>query len=167
MTKITDDIKLDAIRALYGMRLIINREMLMPNQYVSQRVDDPAAAASGALCGGRKMCAVGSLWVGGGVKIETRPGHGRVVYANIPGTNPEQRKAFLKGDSRKGLRLAYKTMNKACKAYGEAEGLDMADYDADDVFCSGGMEVLFERHEAPAPVLLRLIDQAVERIERA
>src|SRR3954470_14749062 len=60
--------KRQALKALAGMQEIVEHDMLIHGEYATGVVDDELAA-EGAICGGRKYCAVGALWVGGGVSM--------------------------------------------------------------------------------------------------
>lgn len=165
--------KTRALRALAGMRTIIENEMLCHGVYVSDEVEDPEKA--GQLCGGRHMCAVGSLWVGGGVKVIIDP---TWHDAQLPGTESDDRDDFLK--HRPGLRLAYEAMNAAAKEWADAHGVYVVD---EDMTYLGYMEYLFEvglpshvgydDYRNPAPpeearsIMLSLIDRAEQIVKAA
>lgn len=55
-----------ALEALDGMREIVRKEMLVKGMYVGP-ISNPSMTRS--ICGGRRYCAMGALWVGGGIKV--------------------------------------------------------------------------------------------------
>ncbi len=120
-----------ALSALDGMREIVRREMLVQGEYVEQYVSEPKF--TNALCGGRKHCAIGSLWVGGGVRYE-RDDFGDV---SLPGVLEGFRDDFLR--PRHGLRAAYDALNTAAWAFADRHGLDLAEMEHD-----AAIEALFE-----------------------
>lgn len=150
---ITDEVRLDAIRALYGVRLIIHREMFKPEAYISET---PKVFSSGSLslCNGHTMCAVGSLWIGGGVKPQFVGG-----VMTLPSAFPGSRLEIIQ--RMPGLALAYETMNEVCEKFCIKNDLAL-----DDVCYEGAMEVLFELHGADEKTMLKLIGQAVKKIEK-
>jgi hypothetical protein len=101
----------EAIRALDGMAQIIRNEMLTHGSYVSSEVVNEELAKQGAICGGHEACAIGSLWIGGGVKINAS----RYGGAILPGVEEEERQQFLR--NRDGLRVAYHELNAAAERY--------------------------------------------------
>lgn len=107
-----------ALGALEGMRQIVRREMLARGNYVEDEISNPRLV--GALCGGRKHCAVGSLWVGAGV----RP---RILFGSLelPGVLQSHRKRFLR--RRPGLRVAYVALNAAAAEFAKRRHLRISD----------------------------------------
>lgn len=94
-----------ALKALDGMREIVRAEMLTAGTYVSSYISNPNRL--GSICGGRKHCAIGSLWAGYGVK--------RGKYGDMAGTDQDVRAHFLR--PRHGLRLAYDALNQAAQEF--------------------------------------------------
>lgn len=121
-----------ALSALEGMRGIVRREMCHPGAYVEADVSNPVLAAKGAICGGRKHCAVGSLWVGGGIRPKVDE-YGDLV---LPGVYEEERRDFL--IHRPGLRLAYDSLNNEAQAF-----INGHDVEPNEIF-SAPIEALFE-----------------------
>ena len=138
MPKYSEATKAKALAALEGMRQIVRREMLITGTYVDDEVSNPSL--TGAICGGRKHCAIGSLWAGGGVKPDITI-HPRWGWESIslPGVSQEQRPEFLR--HRPGLRLAYDSLNAAAEAFATKHDLDLeaGSFDA-------AIEGLFEGH---------------------
>jgi hypothetical protein len=144
-----------ALDALDGMATIVKREMTGRVGYVSQYTYDKRLAESGAICGGRKYCAVGSLWVGAGIKPE---GHDGTV--NLPGTDEDERDAFLRG--RHGLRLAYNALNEAADAYVKRTGARKT------ALFEAPIEALFEgqANGLNRTELLKVVNDAKRRVRK-
>lgn len=100
----------EALAALDGMRDVVKNEMLTHGTYVSSEIENHVLAAAGAVCGGHKACAVGSLWLGGGVRMKSLFGG-----AVLPGVEEEERRSFLR--NRDGLRVAYHALNDAAERF--------------------------------------------------
>lgn len=153
MTNIT---KNQAIKALEGMRTIVHHEMLMRGAYVDNEISNPRL--KGAICGGRKHCAIGSLWVGAGVKPQILP-HG----IDLPGTGSEERDEFLR--PRHGLRLAYDKLNEAARGFAKDNMIKLrgGEFDAD-------IEQLFEGHYGSTLTkrdMLKIISAAKRKVIKA
>lgn len=147
-----------ALDTLSGMSQIVKNEMITPNQYVGPVVDQDLAEA-GAICGGRKACAVGSLWIAGGVKVEYS-GHGA---PGLPGVEEYQRENFLR--PRPGLRLAYDSLNEAAFEYAERNNrvrtITVSHWNAP-------VEALFESSKSlPKSELLKIINSAKRKVRAA
>lgn len=113
--------KTKALDALEGMRQIVDAEMLVHGQYFTDDVD-PLKAAN--VCGGRKYCAIGSLWAGAGVPIKRmveKDPDGDWDYLALPGVEQEDREGFLR--RRPALRAAYNALNDAAFSYALKHGL--------------------------------------------
>lgn len=145
-----------AIAALEGMREIVRREMLTQGIYVDPEVSNPRLV--GAICGGRKHCAIGSLWVGGGIKA-TKEKYGIA----LPGTAADERPDFLR--HRPGLRAAYDSLNLAAEEFATKHELDLSvnGYKA-------SIESLFEEYygeELTKRDLLKIISAAKRKVKEA
>lgn len=57
-----------SIETLEGMRQIVKNDMLTRSEYVSQTIVSRKLAEAGAVCGGRKACAIGSMLLAYGVQ---------------------------------------------------------------------------------------------------
>lgn len=146
-----------ALSALDGMREIVRREMLVQGEYVEQDITSPQL--SGAICGGRKHCAVGSLWVGAGVKYE-KDYDG---WITLPGVASFERPDFLR--PRHGLRVAYDAINRAAQAFADKNGIDLEEMDL-----TAPIEALFEGHcgnDLTKSDLLKIISAAKREIKAA
>lgn len=126
----SESTKVKAIAALEGMRQIVRREMVVAGRYVEDDVSNPRLTK--AICGGRKHCAIGSLWAGGGIKARVEDwGH------DLPGADQDERDEFLR--HRPALRLAYDSLNAAAETFIAGHGeLEL------DTFFSAPVEALFE-----------------------
>lgn len=102
---LSEAIKAKAISALDGMREIARAEMLEPGRYIWVEISNPRRV--NAICGGHKTCAIGSLWVGAGIKMDSND--------ELPGADQSEREAFLA--PRHGLRVAYESLNEAAEAF--------------------------------------------------
>ena len=135
-----------AVTALDNMKEIVKNDMLEQGVYVTEEVVNEKLAEQGAICGGHRACAVGSLWIGYGIRLEGPQGE-----KELPGTNdsraydwqsgrrePSERQEFLR--TRPGLRLAYDALNEAADKYVEKRELE--DY-LDNSF-DASIEALFE-----------------------
>lgn len=118
-----------AVEILDRMAEIAEREMLVSGNYVDPFYIDPKMG--GAVCGGRKTCAVGSLFVAGGAEVEVNRGEFR-----LPAANPGNRDDYLA--DRPALRLAYDALNDAAACYAERTGVRL------DRSFEAPVEALFE-----------------------
>ena len=154
MTEVADSTKEGALRALDGMREVVRREMLTQGTYVSEEGLNPRLA--GAICGGRRHCAIGSLWVGAGVKHRVVKG-----AVTLPGVGEEDRPRFLRRHP--ALKLAYDALNRVAQRWTDEHEVDLdGAFHApiEDLFESQWGYVLTKRD------LLRIISNA-KRIVRA
>lgn len=140
-----EEVRQEALDALSGMNSVVRNDMLVRGEYLTDFVVDDGLAKKGAVCNGHQACAVGSLWLGAGVKLKGSAEYGRY----LPGVDSGYtRTKFL---SRKpGLKLAYDAMNEACDRYCERNGIDLDGREAPDGEIQvmtpevGSMERLFE-----------------------
>lgn len=106
----------DAPTTLDNMVLIVEAEMLIHMDYVTNDVMDPERGREGAICGGRKACAIGALWLAHGIKPE--------IWgveddgATLPGIHYDERYDFMY--YRPELRRAYDVLNKAATEKADA-----------------------------------------------
>lgn len=128
--KISEATRKQALKALDGMREIVRAEMLIRGEYVEEGISNPARANS--LCGGRRHCAVGSLWTGAGVKLRKKG-----PFVCLPGVNQHERGDFLL--KRHGLRTAYIALNSAAKKFAEKHHIRL-----DHSSFAAPIEALFE-----------------------
>lgn len=149
--------KKQALKALDGMREIVNNEMLIHGQYVTEDVINPTMADS--LCGGRQYCAIGALWVGAGVKVERR--YGGVA---LPGAMYWQRSRFVAG--RPALAAALDHLDAAAERYAKRHGITV---DEEAAIGESSLEDLFEDGSVPVgrPELLKIIASAKRKIAAA
>lgn len=136
-----------ALNALDGMYQIVEKEMVVKGHYVTGVVDE-ALASAGAICNGRKYCAIGSLWAGHGVRAVKDP------WAewgwNLPGVNEgAERDEFL--ENRHGLRLAYNSLNEAATEWAEK-----------NIASPRGREDVLETFNAPIEALFEAEDDFKE-----
>lgn len=144
-----------ALSALEGMREIVRREMLTTGFYVDEEVSNPRLL--GALCGGRKHCAIGSLWVGAGIKAKIDE---KGVFS-LPGTPEWDRNEFLR--RRPGLRVAYEQINLAADDFAEKYG-----YDLEIPPYRAPVEALFETYyenDLTKQDLLKIISAAKRKVK--
>lgn len=113
---ISESTKEKALDSLDGMRQIVRAEMLIQGEYVDDEISNPRRIKS--ICGGRKHCAIGSLWAGGGVRPVFR---GEMIV--MPGVLSFERPTFLR--SRHGLRVAYDALNAAARKFADDHGIDL------------------------------------------
>jgi hypothetical protein len=152
-----------ALDALNGMAQIVKNEMLVRNQYATAHVVNPELA--GSLCGGYKYCAIGSLWVGYGVKVD---GARRGV---LPGVQDYERGEFFR--TRPGLSLAYDALNASADTFIERHGVDLdaACIEIDFGGFSSSLEALFEGDGGGDVVdrkaLLGIINSAKRKVRAA
>jgi hypothetical protein len=128
----------DPVEIVRNMQKIIANEMLTRGEYVEEDVSNPRLAEQGAICGGRRACAVGSLWLAALVPMEFKdPDH--PTWGDMPGVLVRDRLDFL--DDKPGLASAYDALNAAAREYAARYGWDTQD---DGRSYLGAMEVLFE-----------------------
>lgn len=150
-----------ALDALSGMRTIVKKEMALAGEYISDEIDEEKKN-TGAICGGHKTCAIGSLWIGYGIKPRRRHGGFLLAY-----TGQDQRaRAYRKYE---GLGLAVGALNDAALAAADRNGYTLADF-------KDPIEALFEGEEygrmrtdgltLDKAALLRIIDSAKRRVVR-
>lgn len=150
--------KQQAIDALNGMATIVRAEMVEQGIYISEEIVDPDRAD--AICGGRKACAIGSLWLGGGIKPDILEGpSGEIWDVRLPGTEQSDRNDFL--HPRHGLRVAYNALNESAEAYMERHNPSL------DTQFDAPIERLFEGGDVQKDDLLKIIRSAKERIRRS
>ena len=147
----TDDIKNQAIAILDNMREIVRNDMLLRGQYLTDHVARPDLKEQGAVCGGHQACAVGSLYLAGGVKPRRYRDHwGEYVY-ELPGVEAgHARRRYLR--RKPALRAAYDALNAAAERYCKRHKIDLREHhnadgqeiDNFDVDLFGAMESLFE-----------------------
>lgn len=144
-----------ALDALEGMRQIVRNKMLITGAYVDEKVSNPRLL--GALCGGRKHCAIGSLWAGAGIKAKISDGSAFF----LPGTPEWDRKEFLR--RRPGLKVAYEQINLAADDFAEKNG-----YDLEISSYGAPLEALFETHyenDLTKQDLLKIISAAKRKVK--
>lgn len=162
--------KEQALEALTGMATIVKREMLVRGSYVGDRVVNKKLAEEGAICQGRKYCAVGSLWVGAGIKPKVTS----FGYARLPGVFEHERDRFI--THRPGLKLAYEKVNEAARDYARKNGIEDI-LDRTPKYRAGPweaeIEALFEsKSRRPGakvgrPELLQIINSAKRKVRAA
>jgi hypothetical protein len=124
-----------ALDALEGMRQIVRREKIVFGEYCEPGQENPNTP-----CGGHRYCAVGSLWVGYGIKpkVHHDPDLGHEYdHAILPGSGAHRREEFVK--NRPGLRLALEHLNASAERVAPAYGVGLEDAEFNDA-----IEVLFE-----------------------
>jgi hypothetical protein len=128
-----------ALDALNKMSLIVRNDMLMRGEYLTPDIVDYELAKKGAICGGHKACAVGSLYLAAGVRRERRE-----LAWSLPGAYPHERPYFMA--SRPALRVAYEALNAAAERYCGRHGIDLDNYTRYDAMTNeaGMLERLFE-----------------------
>lgn len=62
-----ENVRTDAISTLWNMSIIAEADMMTRGLYVDEKVSEPAR--SGAICGGHRACAIGSLFLGAQVPL--------------------------------------------------------------------------------------------------
>ncbi len=138
------------------MAQIVDNDMLVRGDYVENEVTRPDLAESGAICGGHRACAIGSLWIAGGLDPEN---------AYVKGTpDPfayDRRETYL--SDKPALRRAHAALCSAAEDYGDRRDL----FVAGDAFWPDPLEALFETGEDDdGPInpreLLTVIDMARE-----
>lgn len=98
-----------AINALVNMSIIVENEMVASGSYITDVVD---TSKTDAICGGRKACAIGSLWVGYGIEpVIIHRENADVDDVILPGVDQNERREFFR--EHPGLGLAYKELNNA------------------------------------------------------
>lgn len=115
MPRITTQEK--AILAIERMEEVIRNEMLVRGTYLTPTVVDQKLAEAGAVCGGRKACAIGSLYLGYGVKLDLvyEDDHDEGSTYELPGVGQGEREDFMR--RRPALKLAYDELNAAADRY--------------------------------------------------
>lgn len=150
-----------ALNTLNGMAEIARSDMMKPGSYVSDKLLVPQRAK--AICGGHHACAIGSLWLGGGVKMVTD----KWGDAELPGVSDGViREQFLA--PRHGLRTAYNALNDAASDYIDThQGLNI------NYQFGASIEALFEGTEDDndpqtsqigIEAMLAIIDDAKSRV---
>jgi hypothetical protein len=150
----TNDTINEAINILNKMAIIVRNDMLTRGQYVSTTID-LELRDKGAICGGHKACAVGSLYLAGGIKPhEVYPGKS-YNYFVLQGVDRHERAEFLA--ERPALRAAYDALNEAAKRFIDRHNLDLFDGERFEIGgltqTNGWMELLFEAADIDGHVL--------------
>lgn len=127
-----EDILNDAVNTLWNMGIIAEADMMQRGTYFDSDIAVPERF--GAVCGGHRACAVGSLFLGARVPMEYHADRGSYqtisekaaaqlvadgmhqrVWASLPNTDSSQRwKEFQK---RPYLGVAYRALNNAAMKY--------------------------------------------------
>lgn len=154
-----------AVTILEGMEQIAERNMLIHGRYVTAEVHSPELAQSGAVCRGHKACAIGSLYLAGGVRMTYEKTNSGIMLANMPGVDEEDRAEFLR--NRPALRAAYDALNEAADRFIKRNGVK---FPYDRTF-NASIEALFEEgtldgRSINAPELTRVIKSARRSVER-
>lgn len=165
--------KRQALTALDNMRSIVHNEMLIAGSYIDDEITNEELAAEGAVCGGRKHCAIGSLWVAAGVRYTKTEwplyGGGVRVTLDLPGVTEPEREDFLR--HRPALKLAYDCINASAKAYAEKKGLPFRPEDPWLETFDAAVEALFEGNWDEGRIdkkdLLKVISGAKRRVKAA
>jgi hypothetical protein len=161
----TNTVKQGALDALDGMQQIVEREMVTKGTYVTSYIVVPELKDS--LCGGRKYCALGALWVGAGIApvtiAEPDSEIGYDLHIRLPGITSNEREDFLATEP--ALQRAYNTLNQAAVDYVEDNGTDSEEIDRDT--WTSELEALFESDYAYVgrDGLLEIIQSARQIIE--
>lgn len=155
-----------AVTILEGMEQIAERNMLIHGRYVTPEVHSPELAQSGAICRGHKACAIGSLYLAGGVKMTYEKSGSGIMLADMPGVDEEDRAEFLR--NRPALRAAYDALNEAADRFIKRNGVKFLD---DRRIFNASIEALFEEgtldgRSINAPELTRVIKSARRSVER-
>jgi hypothetical protein len=148
------------IEVLDGMEEMVHNEMVQRIGYISLRTYKPELAEAGAICLGHMACAVGSLWLAGGVELSWSGG-----LAFLPGTSHtyNMRVDWLRVNGYEGIITAYEALETAAAEYVEREGLTIQDTWED----YGALEGLFESYDDEQDEPLIEPHQLVDVIERA
>lgn len=149
-----------ALKNLDNMQEIVEGEMLIRGSYISPKIQVPER--EGAICGGRRACALGSLYLAAGID----PVLDDLGYSDLDNTAPSER--YLEFQERPYLGLAYDAMNKAAEAYAFENWPDWAEHTTvmwKPPMGNGWMETVFE--QAPIKPHLELPKIMSEIIELA
>lgn len=139
-----------ALGTLEGMREIALADMMHQVGYLSDEVDE---RRSRAVCRGHKACAIGSLWLAAGVRLD----EGR-----LPGVDESEREEFVR--SRPKLRVALRALNEAAEEYIKRHRISPARFD-------DPIEALFESrdrrmfHGNRRRVMLQVIATAKRKVK--
>lgn len=157
-------IKQQALKILDGIEEITKAEMLVSGQYIDREITNPERIDS--LCGGRRVCLMGSAWLAAGYKADFKL-HS-VVYP-LPGIDPDVRAEFLA--RRPGLRLAYDALNQAAESRIKRLPPDIRDFINNQItegeFAGSAAENLFENSTLDRKAVLSLLRSARKIIEAA
>lgn len=135
-----------AIGIIERMQEVVHNDMLIRGDYIDSRNVDEKMKESGSICGGHRVCAIGSLWIGAGIKPQNRRAGWYLPHITT------RRDAF---DEVPGLELAYTMLNKVSTEHPLWGG----------VFENNAMEELFEGTKIPPKELLAVVtEQALERL---
>lgn len=140
-----------AEETLDRMAEIVRAEMMGNRVYVSGVVR-PDLAEKGAICGGRRHCAIGALWVAHGVPYTDYMSD----EVALPAVAQSERMGFMATDAE--LALAHDALGEAADAF--AESIGMASLNLGDCYGDG---VLYAY--APSDDPERYTYQSVSKIE--
>lgn len=146
-----------AIGIIERMQEVVRNDMLIRGVYLDSEIDLEKKEA-GAICGGHRVCAIGSLWVGAGIK----PTWDRFSGWYLPYVTSR----YIAFGQIPGLGVAYDTLNAVSVEHPMWSSV-VTDLEEDD---EGGldynaMEELFEGTKIPPQELLTTVtEQALERL---
>jgi len=123
-----------ATEILERMKDVVRNDMLIRGDYVTEILDEELAA-EGSICGGRKACAIGSLWLA----ADAVRYHGEAIITSF---SPELRWIELRRNEM--LREAYDALNRSAHEFADDCGVDLEDNNPIPASQNGEMEALFE-----------------------
>lgn len=163
-----------ALDALDGMRGIVEREMVGTGLYASYEVQDRKLLEAGAICGGRRYCAIGSIIVGGGVQpyqdMADDESSRTDVFENLVMDLTLRRSADAFTEGYEHIRVAHEALCVAAREVAEEYDLRVSPGESrstiEDVF-EGNGTAFYENgvSDRGREILLEVIDRAKELVE--
>lgn len=111
------------------MASIVDNDMLVRNTYIESLVTRHDLAEAGAICGGRRACAIGALWIAGGLSPSgpsaflTAPAPDSYVGDTYWVFSDALRDHYL--SDKPGLAAAHAALNEAALAYVDENGTSL------------------------------------------
>lgn len=155
------DMKQQAVEIIERMEVIIHNEMLFKGEYVSRYIERQDLKDQGAVCGGHRVCAIGSLWMAAGILPTEQEDLGEEVWFLQTAFEGFREEEFIRCPA---LELAYDTLNGVSRERIE-DGIDDQLVVINPMVFDSALEELFEHTDIDPIDLLEVTSAAIDRLK--